>query len=212
MMNDDYSIELVVARYKENIAWLDGLPWKTTVYSKSSEMENPSWIPRPNIGREAETWLYHIVENYDRLASLTVFLQGNPFDHMDAKCTEALKDHIDRDKMTTKVIGVSKGHLHTEGHDAFNHPVVAFYKILLDDPVPPQIKFIPGAQYMVPRDVIRARPLKFYQRLHEMICNNDKPTAVYNTIFDPNVICAWTIERLWMYIWNPDLPTNPSFA
>ena len=33
-------------------------------------------------GREAGTWLHHIVTNYDRLADRTVFLQGDPFDHL----------------------------------------------------------------------------------------------------------------------------------
>ena len=39
-------------------------------------------IALPNRGREAGTWLHHIVSNYDRLADRTVFMQGDPFDHL----------------------------------------------------------------------------------------------------------------------------------
>jgi hypothetical protein len=36
----------------------------------------------PNVGREADTYLRHIVQNYEGcLADVTVFCQGNPFEH-----------------------------------------------------------------------------------------------------------------------------------
>ena len=76
------SIRLVVAKYNEDISWINKIKnHKITVYDKS---ENPLkyTIKLPNVGREGHTFLYHIVENYDNLDDITVFLQGNPFEHI----------------------------------------------------------------------------------------------------------------------------------
>jgi len=77
-------LQLVIARYRENVQWryqFHGL--STTVYDKGdARAENPL----PNIGREAHTYLHHIVTHYDRLAPITVFLQGNPHAHVRNLC------------------------------------------------------------------------------------------------------------------------------
>jgi tetratricopeptide (TPR) repeat protein/nucleotide-binding universal stress UspA family protein len=78
------SVELVVARYDEDVSWVAAYA-NTTVYNKGAMMEKAAAarvIALPNRGREAGTWLHHIVANYDRLADRTVFLQGDPFDHL----------------------------------------------------------------------------------------------------------------------------------
>jgi hypothetical protein len=38
-------------------------------------------VDLPNVGREADTYLTHIVRNWDRLADTTIFCQGDPFPH-----------------------------------------------------------------------------------------------------------------------------------
>jgi hypothetical protein len=77
---------LIVARYQEDISWLQAVDCDVIIYNKGETFEYP-W-PRtdiPNKGREAETYLRAILEiypnlhNYDRVA----FMQGNPFDHYD---------------------------------------------------------------------------------------------------------------------------------
>lgn len=81
--------ELVVARYTENLNWLRNLPTglRVTVYDKSNagptlgESAGNNAIFLPNVGREAHTYLHHIVSRYDSLAEWTVFCQGKPFDH-----------------------------------------------------------------------------------------------------------------------------------
>ena len=73
-----------MARYDEDVSWVAAYA-NTTVYNKGAMMEKAAAarvIALPNRGREAGTWLHHIVTNYDRLADRTVFLQGDPFDHL----------------------------------------------------------------------------------------------------------------------------------
>jgi hypothetical protein len=40
------------------------------------------WERLPNVGREAHTYLTHIVRNYERLSQVTLFLQGGIDDHI----------------------------------------------------------------------------------------------------------------------------------
>ncbi|MGL1148113.1 hypothetical protein ACSTLH_00765, partial [Vibrio parahaemolyticus] len=44
----------------------------------------------PNVGREAHTWIHHIIERYETLSPYTLFLQGNPLDHCSPKEIYAL--------------------------------------------------------------------------------------------------------------------------
>lgn len=88
---------LIVAKYKENVDWIYNLKneFEIVVYNKDNDLsvdnlsfENREyvtngvkWIDLPNIGREAQTYLFHIIENYDKIYDLEFFTQGNPFDH-----------------------------------------------------------------------------------------------------------------------------------
>ncbi|CAJ1422510.1 unnamed protein product [Effrenium voratum] len=82
-------VELVVARYSEDLRWLDALPQlRTIVYNRGGAdrllpgpRANLLLVQQPNVGREDEVFLHHIVEHYDQLPKVTVFLQGWPFGH-----------------------------------------------------------------------------------------------------------------------------------
>ena len=76
------TLELVVARHTEDLRWLRRVPdsWRITVYDKGGGTEGAE--PLPNVGREAHSYLHHLVTRYDDLADLTVFVQGKPFDHV----------------------------------------------------------------------------------------------------------------------------------
>lgn len=78
--------KIVLARYNEDITWADKFGHKCLVYNKGLELKTnfSSVIQRsnnPNFGREGETYLYHIINNYDSLDEYTVFSQGDPFKH-----------------------------------------------------------------------------------------------------------------------------------
>ena len=76
------STRLVITKYKEDISWINKIKnHNITVYDKS-EFPVKDSIKLPNVGRECHTFLYHIVKNYDNLDDITVFLQGNPFEHI----------------------------------------------------------------------------------------------------------------------------------
>jgi len=79
-------VEIVVSRYNEDLSWLKNDPYNkypVVVYNKSN---NNNFLKTKNIykvvnvknvGRCDHTYLYHIIENYDNLADVTVFLPGS---------------------------------------------------------------------------------------------------------------------------------------
>ena len=74
----------VIARYKEDLDWLKDLNNPFMVYNKGPEW--PYEIARkdiPNKGREPETYIRSIIENYSTLHQYKyiIFLQGDPFEH-----------------------------------------------------------------------------------------------------------------------------------
>ena len=75
--------EIVVARYNEDLRWL--LPYNdiVTFYNKGNDNINylNCKINLENKGREGDTYLHHIITNYDRLAIQTIFIQGEIHDH-----------------------------------------------------------------------------------------------------------------------------------
>ena len=64
--------EIVIARYNENLDWLKKIKKskdiKITVYNKGLPDIDVPFIQLPNSGRESGTYLYHIINNYDKLA------------------------------------------------------------------------------------------------------------------------------------------------
>lgn len=108
------SIDLVVARYEEDISWVNELPIdsysQVYIYNKGSDSEfsipKSTVIPLPNYGRESHTYLYHVIQNYDRLSDVTFFVPGSGW-HRDDK-----KKRIERiaDYLKTSTSSMILGH------------------------------------------------------------------------------------------------------
>ena len=80
------SLEFVVAQYREDAGPLvSGLraafpEAAVTVYSKGPDPPAGA-VPLPNVGREAHTYLHHVVERYGSLAGVTAFVQAGALEH-----------------------------------------------------------------------------------------------------------------------------------
>jgi len=87
-------MEIILAKYNENIDWVKQNNFHTisTVYckGKKDDFDHKDYhriISLPNVGREGHTYLHHIIENYDNLSDINIFIQAHPFDH----CPRAIK-------------------------------------------------------------------------------------------------------------------------
>lgn len=170
---------LVIAKYKESLDWMSDenlKDWQKIVYDKSDGSI-------PNIGREAETYIRFILENYDKLDGLYFFCQGHPFDHCDLFNAINEKPVFHCSKWTMEC-------------DEFGRPadrglfIKMVWNRLFAIKMPKRLTFYPGAQFLVSADDIKKRDKFFYERLWVISKKFHK--------------APWLLERLWPYIFCKD--------
>jgi len=79
------SIDIIISRYNEDLKWTLLTPFNKfnyILYNKGTDdnfekSKLKKIIKLDNIGREGHTYLYHIINNYDELADINVFLPGS---------------------------------------------------------------------------------------------------------------------------------------
>lgn len=182
---------LIVARYNEDVVWLKNIHCMDSVflYNKGKELDGA--IQLANINREAHTYVYHIISNYDSLADYNFFLQGNPFPHI---------QNVNKDNLNEALSLIScLGHaplFNTFLTDWTGLSLACFKDCLQGSPE--NIQFSPGAQWVVTKESIQSKSKQFYERLFENLkvnrtCNRD---GLYN---------AWNLEGLWNYIFDKNI-------
>jgi len=174
-------MQFVVAKYNEDYSWTGGLD-NVIIYNKGCELAGS--VVLPNIGREAHTYLYHIVTNYDILADHTCFLQGMPFDH----CPD-LSDRL-ANFSGGSVSYLSKNTLTCDRNGGPEHPGLEVGELYDKYFTGERTHFVfhPGAQFIVSKEMIRSRPKWFYEKL---MCETSSGYP-------------WIYERLWMYIFSEE--------
>ena len=168
------TLELVVARYDEDLGWLRRVPnaFRVTVYDKSGSADQG--IALPNIGNETHTYFQHLETRYDDLADITVFCQGHPFDHVPslhrqlrelAEGTLTIRNGfhwlgfiIDEDDPTGSRVFQSW----SKNTDHRPLDMAGFWHALWPAPVPERFTFYPGGQFMLTAEQAHAQPRDFY--------------------------------------------------
>lgn len=176
-------MNIVIARFNEDDAWISQLKgYAVFVYAKGTY--SAWWSTRlPNKGREAHTFLHHIITYYHCIQSDTIFCQGDPFPH-DPNFIANIENE------SVKYYGqLLKCNPHGLPHCDWTplHP----YCELLGLPKKDEYKFVAGAQYRVTSDQIRSRPVEFYKALIGLA--------------DTHEVFAWCVERLFVEIFNLEL-------
>lgn len=223
------SVQAVVARYREDVSWLAELGLPAVVYDKSGADTPPQGLdshptgvvvePLPNVGREAHSYLTHIVRNYPHFPRHTVFLQGRPFDHLaeEGADTATLRTRIDQAvERDTPFTGLAWFRLQCDGlgrpHQMFDEshrgkwtgwgrdiPVASTFEALFAATAPRKYT-VRGASgnFVVRADRILTRPLSFYERALGLVLAD--PDDRDNT--------GHAFERLWHLIFNGNARWN----
>lgn len=204
-------LRVVVAKYNEPHHWIDecrakGVPF--VIYDKSDQPMEGS-IRVPNEGREAETLLRYIIENYDDLPDATVFLQGDP-------------------RGTPMFCPSYEGVVQTivDIWEKLQAGQPAEYKPVLTHQCPADLDHVwarkaptlnealfgtrsngfwfgGGAQYMLPKENILCRPKRLYEIIRQRLLEFGWRSfdAFYQGL-DVG-IDAWTLEIMWGAIFDP---------
>ena len=67
--------QLVVARYNEDISWLNRINFDFVIYNKGLDDIPYSYIRLRNVGHETDTYINYIISNYNNLPDIVVFCQ-----------------------------------------------------------------------------------------------------------------------------------------
>ena len=184
----------VISRFNENLDWINELKIPYLIYNKGENNINFPCISIPNNGRESETFLRYIIENYPDLPDEIAFIQGNPFDH----CNDILF-HLNSKNITTyqienKVTFLMNKHLEKYylecNIDGSPHHSGLPIKETLDQmgiEYDEYLLFSQGAQYLVSKSCIVSKPLEWWEHLYKVHNNNN--------------LLPWVFERIWPLIY-----------
>jgi len=214
-------VKLIIARYREDITWVDSLGYDYIVYDKGGA-PGISSVKLENFGREAHTYLTHIVREYDALSHINVFLQGNPFDHIgdqgrgDINTLRSLiEDVADRGvpfkgfawfKLKCDRLGQphdlrkpeNEGRWSGWGKDI---PLGDVFEKLFDAEFPRQlVARAPTGIFSVTGERIQTRPKAFYEYALRLVERD--PDDSNNT--------GHAFERLWQHMFNGNTAWNKS--
>jgi hypothetical protein len=140
-------------------------------------------ITRDDNGREASTWLKHIVKNYFTLADFTLFVQGRYTDHCENLMKVARFDQnftwLCGEMCITNKDGSGQG-----------VPDISdvFEKLFKHTPLN-QYEFGKGGMFMASKILIHKHPQEYYQ-------------GVLDFFNQRGGIWAWYMERFWKYLFE----------
>jgi hypothetical protein len=180
-----------------------GTDTRVIVYDKSGKYTRryaaAIVVPRENVGREGETYLNHIISNYDSLNEYTLFIQDDTEQHIPNyvafvdDCKKIIKDTQFKvfpcswrkggAPHSREIIDGMCG-LHTFSSKDAIKKACELHKIHL----PPRYVTPVSAFFICHRDRIRARPLEFYVGLREWLLQSEKN--------------GFVLEHLWKIIFE----------
>jgi hypothetical protein len=126
------NVEIVISRYNEDLEWLDEYPFNQFEYIVYNKGDNEDFIKTnvkhiinlPNIGREGHTYLYHIINNYDNLSNIVVFLPGSvTIEYKKTKAVTILNSIIE----SNYTQAFFKGFFHNSLKDQYNNFTIDQY-------------------------------------------------------------------------------------
>lgn len=205
----DPTFELVIAHYHEDLRWLRRVPdvFQKTIYSKAEPPPLLAHLPLPNVGREAHTYLHHLLTRYDTVADYTVFCQGKPFDH-------AYDFHTSLRTLANGTLPEKPftwlGHIldtDTPDGELFRNwsknetgerlDLAGFYQHLFGTSGPEAYPFVLGAQFVVARELVHRQPLSFYQQALDLSISFAEAAHCYERMWD-RVFGMEGIDRAWL--------------
>jgi len=205
--------KIVVARYNENVQWLFKEKDNCIIYNKGTPLNIDSEIMLDNVGRESETYLNYIINNYDSLPDIVIFTQANISDHRgknDVDYLLKLKEEADNYGKSLPTIihnysnnpnkcwgpywNVNKSYngFYLKDNYKNNNPqvFVDWFKKNINETYPNPIKIYGNALFAVKKELILKNDVNFYKGL------------INEVNFHLNPAEGHFFERSWYYIFN----------
>ena len=207
---------LIISRYNEDLGWLKEFKdFKIIVYNKGNELsENLFYeiINLENKGRESQTWLHHIVKNYNNLNDINVFLQGK-IDDLNCMAYKNPNDYLKKiNKYGFKASRYGLlGPFHWDWNvnidkdiryktqwenNEISRSSIGFrnFSKKLFPNIPLFVATSYSGCFAVKKEIIQQNKLVFYEELLDILSQNKNP------------IEGHYLERLWCYMFTKNKP------
>ena len=152
------SYSIIVAKYLESLEWLKYMNLENIVVYDKSDTPLSGAIHRNNIGREGETFIYHIVKHYDDLPDYLIFIQGNPFDHMYGIDSNNFQNKLDEliKTVPTKPLPLFRNFVSESKDYQFIIILLVseYFKYFFNEKLPDIYEYASGGQYIIPKNCI----------------------------------------------------------
>lgn len=173
---------IVVSRYQENVEWTKEFP-NVLIYNKGEPLDTTyRAIQTENVGREGHTFYKYIYDNYENLEDYTIFLQGNPFDHIPT-IREKLLNYSEAENLNIDFEFVSSNILTTNLRGCPYHPglpLIPVYQYLFGEWREDfEFQFGQGGQFIVSKRAIHRRPREFYFKVMNLLSHDVCPIEGY---------------------------------
>ena len=188
--------EFVIAHYNEPLEWLRSIANHCHVYHKGNDLQPPpfplySWEKLPNVGRESHTYLYHIINNYDNLADITVFLQGDGIEMSNRNCFKNPMEYVHSAKRNVfcrkpplpvtywgKILFKSNYQKRVESGELrlSNLTLGDFYERLFGGSHPKTYFQCLRGCFSATKEKLRRHPVEFYKRGISFVSDHPDPT------------------------------------
>jgi hypothetical protein len=201
---------LIISHYNENLDWINEINNNIHIfiYNKGEKIininkKNTQVINLKNVGREAHTYIYHIVNNYYNLEDLIFFSKGNSLEHY-KNFVKDVNNHS-YGWLTDKHIYVSDLYGNPQ-HP--NLPIKEFSDLinlkLKNDFF---VLWKPHSLFSVKKTNILKRDINFYINILNIIekyhdDNSNIPQYEYNKYNTGLIATPWILERLWGEIFD----------
>jgi hypothetical protein len=180
------SYKILVARYNEDIDWLKDEMHNCVIYNKGQALNIENEFMLENLGRESDSYLNYIINNYDNLPDVVVFTQARISDHYiggnDINYLLKLKDEA-------LIYGKSQnshGHTDVGNEPSFDHnwnlridgwflkdnykdnrPLLFLYWFnkMIKSEYPNPIFFYGNGIFAVRKELILKHPIEYYKEL-----------------------------------------------
>jgi hypothetical protein len=211
------SYQIVVARYNEDIEWITDN--NKIIYNKGIPLNINNEVLLENIGRESETYLRYIIDNYDKLPEVVVFTQGNIKDHCRTNNIHMdnmlflLKLKEEALKYGKSTLNANHIHYHEEDkrnqywspdwnknnnnyylhNNYLNNKQITFidwFTKNIDKSYPNPIGIYWNGLFAIRKDIILKHSLKYYKKLISQVNHHSNPAEGH------------FFERSWYYIFN----------
>lgn len=203
------SYKIIVARYNENIDWLKDEMKNCIIYNKGKPLGLDNEIPLKNVGRESETYLNYVIENYNDLPDVVVFTQAKIADHRggdDVNYLINLKDYAliygksnpMKHYQTTKNCcwdrewNLNNGQYFLPDFYRNNNRITfcEWFKQNINPIYPNPICIYMNGLFAVKKEIILKHPVEYYKKLIIELNHHINPTEGH------------FFERSWYYIFN----------